>query len=327
MDKVSMNTETKNAVNASADDAQYDAGAKRLLGNKYILAYILINIVEEFRGMSPVDVIPYIEGDPYIDIVPAEPGLTNLTGREPGQRIVGLNSESTEINEGLVRFDVVFYACTPSANSSKGKASQIIINAEAQKDAPKGYKILNRAVFYVSRLISSQKERDFTNQNYDDIKRVFSVWICMNAKENSMAHVHLTKDKIFGSHDWNGRLDLINIVLIGLANELPEQSEPYRLHRLLGALLSKQLSVEEKLAIMENEYHIPIEDEIRKDVNAMCNLSQGIKEDGIAIGQKQVRTRVIINMHQKGYSLEQIVDIAETSLEEANAVIERIYIG
>lgn len=49
---------------------------------------------------------------------------------------------------------------------------QIIINLEAQKDELKGYEILNWAIFYANRLISSQKERDFENSSYDDIKRV-----------------------------------------------------------------------------------------------------------------------------------------------------------
>lgn len=64
--------------------------------------------------------------------------------------------------------------------------SQIIINVEAQKDEPNGYDILNRAIFYVSRMISSQKERDFSNSNYNDIKRVYSIWVCMNMPENSL---------------------------------------------------------------------------------------------------------------------------------------------
>ena len=59
----------------------------------------------------------------------------------------------------------------------KDGVSQIIVNVAAQKDGPKGYQILNRAIFYVSRLISSQKERDFENSNYDDIKRVYSIWV------------------------------------------------------------------------------------------------------------------------------------------------------
>ena len=73
----------------------------------------------------------------------------------------------------------------------KDGLSQIIINVEAQKDEPQRYGILNRAVFYVSRLISSQKERDFENTEYDDIKRVYSIWVCMNMEENSLSHIHL----------------------------------------------------------------------------------------------------------------------------------------
>ena len=49
------------------------------------------------------------------------------------------------------------------------------------------------------RLVSSQKERDFSNTDYDDIKRVFSIWICMNQKETSMNYVHLTNDSLLGS--------------------------------------------------------------------------------------------------------------------------------
>lgn len=76
----------------------------------------------------------------------------------------------------------------------KDGLTQIIINLEAQKDEPNEYDILNRAIFYVSRLISSQKERDFKNTNYNDIKRVYSIWVCMNTDENSMSHIHLAKE-------------------------------------------------------------------------------------------------------------------------------------
>lgn len=93
--------------------------------------------------------------------------------------------------------------------------SQIIINIEAQKGDPKEYEILNRAIFYVSRLVSSQKERDFQNSSYDDLKRVYSIWVCMNMDENTMSHIHLTKDDVVGSREWKGKLDLLNVVMIG----------------------------------------------------------------------------------------------------------------
>ena len=312
---ISVDMEIKNAISATDQDAQYDDKAKRLLGNKIILAHILVKTVDEFKGMNPKDVMSYIEGDPFISVVPVEPGLTNTATEKDGQRIVGLNTENAEINEGLIRFDIIFYV------RMKDGVSQIIINLEAQKDEPTNYHILNRAVFYVSRLVSSQKERDFVKTNYNDICRVFSIWVCMNMDENSMDYVHLTDDKLLGSYSWKGRLDLLNIVLIGISNELPEHDDKYELHRLLSTLLSMELSVNEKLSIIENEYNILVDDRIREDVSAMCNLSQGILERGEAIGKTKEGTKFIFNMYEKGYTLEQIADVAEKSVEEVKAVI------
>ena len=237
-----MNTEIANAVNAAGDKAQYDTRVKRLLAQKSILAHILVKTVDEFKGMKPEDVVKYIEGEPSISVVPVEPGLANMEKTDAtGQRIVGLNTENAEINEGLVRFDIIFYV------RMKNGLSQIIVNIEAQKDEPTEYKILNRAIFYVSRLISSQKERDFVNTNYDDIKQVLSIWICMN-----------------------------------MDDKIPEHDEKYEMHRLIGALLSSELKEQEKLDIIEHEYNIPISQEFREDVSIMCNLSQGIEDKAIA---------------------------------------------
>lgn len=104
-----MNTEIANAVNAAGDKAQYDTRVKRLLAQKSILAHILVKTVDEFKGMKPEDVVKYIEGEPSISVVPVEPGLANMEKPDAaGQRIVGLNTENAEINEGLVRFDIIF---------------------------------------------------------------------------------------------------------------------------------------------------------------------------------------------------------------------------
>lgn len=307
-----MDTEMKNMVRASDKDAQYDEKAKRLLGHKYVLAHILVNTVDEFKGMASEEAVQYIEGEPLVGAVPVEPGLTNSRkddSEEKGQRIIGLNSENAEINEGLIRFDIIFYV------RMRDGLSQMIVNVESQKDEPSGYDLLDRAVFYVSRLISSQKERDFVHTNYNDIRRVFSIWVCMNLDENSMGYVHLAYDKLIGGYQCRGRMDLLNIVLIGLSNELPERDEKYELHRLLGALLSKQLSVDEKLAIIEKEYKIPTETGIRKEVAGMCNLSQGIREDAQA--------EIIMNMYKNGFTIEQIEIAVRKSAEEIKAIIEK----
>ena len=301
-------------MNAAGDKAQYDTRVKRLLAQKSILAHILVKTVDEFKGMKPEDVVKYIEGEPSISVVPVELGLANMEKTDAtGQRIVGLNTENAEINEGLVRFDIIFYV------RMKNGLSQIIVNIEAQKDEPTEYKILNRAIFYVSRLISSQKERDFVNTNYDDIKQVFSIWICMNMDDNSLSHIHLTKDELLKPCNWKGNLDLLNIVLIGITNGIPEHDEKYEMHRLIGALLSSELKEQEKLDIIEHEYNIPTSQEFREDVRIMCNLSTGIEERAT----EKTSEKFILNMYKKGYTLDQIADVAETGVDEVEAIIKK----
>ncbi len=332
-----MIRELKNAVDASGREAQYDECAKRFLGQKITIASILSKSVEAFWGMAPKDIIPYIEGEPYIDKVPVEPGLTNADRDENGQRIVGFNTENQEIHEGLVRFDVICYVRLPSSEDGEGPLSQIIINLEMQKDQPSEYQILNRAVFYVSRQISAQKERDFTGSHYDDIKSVYSIWICMNMEENSMSHIHLTKEDMMGSQPWRGGLDLFHIVMIGIGKDLPGQEENYELHRFLGTIFSQKLAVEEKLHIMKTEYDISEEEDFRKDVNEMCNLGEGIMEEGIAIGMEKGReegiaigetkgisigeSRTIRSMYKNGFTAEQIAAATDKALEEVKAIL------
>ena len=168
--------------------------------------------------MKTEDVVKYIEGEPSISVVPVEPGLANMEKTDAtGQRIVGLNTENAEINEGLVR--------------------------------------------------------------------------------------------------------------IGITNEIPEHDEKYEMHRLIGALLSSELKEQEKLDIIEHEYNIPISQEFREDVRIMCNLSTGIEERATERATKKATEKTsekfILNMYKKGYTLDQIADVAETGVDEVEAIIKK----
>ena len=65
----------------------------------------------------------------------------------------------------------------------------------------------------------------------------------------------------------------------------------------------------------------------------MCNLSEGVEEMGYAkgeaagkaegekIGEARGRSEVILKMHKKGYSLEQIMDVTEMGEDEIKEII------
>ena len=161
----------------------------------------------------------------------------------------------------------------------------------------------------------------------------------MNMPENSMCHIHLTQDDLVGEHKWEGDLDLINLVMIGISNDLAEYDEQHELHRFLGALFSKGLTSEERLSIMEEEYHIPSR-VLGKEVETMCNLSQGIKEDalaegreagiaegreaGIAEGREANLLEQISKKLAKGKSLLQIADECEETEERIQELMKKL---
>lgn len=65
---------------------------------------------------------------------------------------------------------------------------------------------------------------------------------------------------------------------------------------------------------------------MRKDVDMMCNLSQGIREKGRAErraeGEARSEVRFILNMYRNNFTLEQIALATGKSTEEIEDVIE-----
>ena len=107
--------------------------------------------------------------------------------------------------------------------------------------------------------------------------------------------------------------------------------------------------MEEKLHIMKTEYDISEEEDFRKDVNEMCNLGEGIMEEGIAIGMVQGReegiaigetkgresglvqgreegisigeSKTIRSMYKNGFTAEQIAAATDKTLDEVKVIL------
>ena len=146
-------------------NAAYDTLAKRFLARKSILAHILKHTVSEFADSSLSDIEKkYIEGDPTatINTVPLDDTLD----------IKGKHTESNSPLEGLITFDIIFDAIAPTTS----EPIKLIINIEPQKTTTSiDYKLMKRAVYYVARLISSQKEKEFHGDDYNGLKKVYSI--------------------------------------------------------------------------------------------------------------------------------------------------------
>ena len=83
-------------------------------------------------------------------------------------------------------------------------------------------------------------------------------------------------------------------------------------------MLSNQLKEQEKLDILEHEYNIPINNKFREDVKIMCNLSTGIEEKATI----KTTERIILNMYENKFSLEQISLATQKSVGEIEQIIK-----
>ena len=158
-------------IDAAGDKAAYDTACKRLLANKIILAWIMKSCLEEYRESDVNEIAEkYIEGEPQIAKTTVHP---DEGAGSDGEQIRGAKNEDSTIQEGVVTFDIRFYAVLPKSGETTG----LILNVEGQQDFYPGYPIIKRGIYYCSRMISSQYGVEFTDTHYEKIKKVYTIFI------------------------------------------------------------------------------------------------------------------------------------------------------
>lgn len=296
-------------------DARYDEGVKRLLTNKSILAVIMKECVPEYHGCTVREIAEkYIEGEPQIGAVGVDADETN---RNVSATIHGTNTEDVTLTEGTIRYDVRFYATAPSEDGLIG----LILNVEAQNRYNAGYPLLKRAIYYCSRMISAQYGTEFTKGEYGKIKKVYSIWVCMNPPKNrrntitqySIQEKHIIGDAVEQVRNY----DLMSAVMICLGDE--DDKNYGGLLKFLEVLLSEEKSPETKKEILETEFDVPMTQTLESEVRRMCNLSQGVMEramekgvaKGIGIGEERGENKATLN------AIRNVMDSFKVSVDAA----------
>ena len=265
----------------------YDESCKNILANKIILAWIMKSCMKEYKDCSICDIADhYIEGTP--DISQREVHRDEALASDPG-KIRGENTEDKAVNEGTVRYDIMFRAILPQGQ----ERIELIINIEAQKDFYPGYPLIKRGIYYGCRMISSQYGTIFINSHYEKIQKVYSIWICFNPpeKRKNSINIYSVKEKnVVGKvKEKEADYDLLTAVMICLdsGKEEKEGTEESEILRLLEVLFSTERELKEKEKILENEYGITMTYEEKEEVEKMCNLSEYVWEKGLRTGREE----------------------------------------
>ena len=342
-------------ITAAEAKAAMDTQAKKLLASKSVLAYILSRLLPDFHGLSIEEIASLIEDDIYVDQVPVDPGLTNIQSEGDHGLIMGLNTEQSEINEGLIRFDILFYV------RIKDQISRILINLEAQNSSHTGYSFFKRAMFYHGRMISSQKERIFVGDHYDEILPAYSIWIFMNEGEDAITeYSSYVPNYILGKKDWTDESPKGGLIMIGLDKDREADREEEKLNRFLKTIFSAKLKPSQKFNIIEDEFNIPVSPQLKDEVNKMLGLGDMLVEDtwkeaseyyskyygeyyneklrklqeekdeqiaameAVMENEKDKRARVsVLKLNQAGHDSEFIASVLQMSEPEVNEILQK----
>lgn len=295
--------------------AAYDAACKQILANKYILAWIMKSCLDEYRDCEIKEIAErYIEGTPEIGAAPVMPDEWAADGK-----IHGDAGEDSRIAEGVVTYDIRFRAIAPGREGYLN----LIINVEAQKDYYPGYPLLKRGIYYCSRLLSSQYDVDFSNAAYEKLKKVYSVWICLNPpdhRKNTIMRYSMTEEIFVGEAcEPKENYDLMTVVMVHLGKA--EEGEEGSILRLLDVLFTGERNYMEKKNILENEFAIPMTRRFEKEVANMCNFSEYVEERGIERGRLEMLTANLRNlMDNLNLTLEQAMDALNVAAEDRETI-------
>lgn len=163
---------------------------------------------------------------------------------------------------------------------------------------------MTRGVYYCARMISAQKGIEFTGSQYENIAKVYSIWICMSPSEEWRGAVNsysLAETNLCGEqHEDKENYDKLCVILLCLGeNSKIRESE---LIAFLNTLLSDKLSKNEKSTQLEEQFGFQASERLEGRLNEMCNYSKFVadrgEERGMAKGMAQGEEKATIGLIQ-----------------------------
>ncbi len=159
---------------------------------------------------------------------------------------------------------------------------------EAQKSTNSGklgYHLENRIVFYLARMISAQKQTEFFHSDFDNLKKVRSIWICMDSKEteDSIEEIGFDRKTVFGNKKNSYHTDLMKGIIVNIRSGADSSSGKVirKSKNVLIAMLEELVSnkdASEKKRILADEYGMTMTAELERRIQIMCNWSESISE-------------------------------------------------
>ena len=240
-----------------------DQNCKLMISHEEMLSRIIKEFVEEAKYLSIEEIIKIVQDE---------------------HRFQRLNNENTIPGYGTVRFD--FFGCIdlPQLDHT---IKRIYLNVEIQNDAYPKYSLITRGDAYLSRIQTTQWGKEYNDQNYDGMKKVYLIWILPQAAKKRDGQVSICKTDEKKHLEKLESYDKREQIVIYLDKEHDTNKKYQEYDEVLTPLvvfLNNILDYQGKIRIMK-EYGFK---EIEKEVREVCDYANMLEKEylnkGIGIG-------------------------------------------
>lgn len=287
---------------------RYDILCRNVIAIRGILARLVKGMVEECRAYS-VGEIEAMIGEPELGTAPLGPGLrTRIREEESADKVPG---------EGAVYFDIVFRLHLP------GGTIALVVNVEVQDSGTFALNV-RRGIFYLCRLVSRQKGRDFQGDDYGGLLKVYSIWIVTSPRRREASvQVFRMERSEYGSRvriprEAYDKLALV-VVCLGETDGVSLEKDMKEAVELLKAALAKDLAFEEKDRILQERYGIRLSPDEAEEVRKMGGMGEAVYRSGVLQGRQEGRQegREEAGIQTWTQSVENVMRCYGSSLDEA----------
>ena len=240
-----------------------DQNCKLMISHEEMLSRIIKEFVEEAKHLSIEEIIKIVQDE---------------------HRFQRLNNENSIPGYGTVRFD--FFGCIdlPQLDHT---IKRIYLNVEIQNDAYPKYSLITRGDAYLSRIQTTQWGKEYNDQNYDGMKKVYLIWILPQAAKKRDGQVSICKTDEKKHLEKLESYDKREQIVIYLDKEHDTNKKYQEYDEVLTPLvvfLNNILDYQGKIRIMK-EYGFK---EIEKEVREVCDYANILEKEylnkGIGIG-------------------------------------------
>lgn len=240
-----------------------DQNCKLMISHEEMLSRIIKEFVEEAKHLSIEEIIKIVQDE---------------------HRFQRLNNENTISGYGTVRFD--FFGCIdlPQLDHT---INRIYLNVEIQNDAYPKYSLITRGDAYLSRIQTTQWGKEYNDQNYDGMKKVYLIWILPQAAKKRDGQVSICKTDEKKHLEKLESYDKREQIVIYLDKEHDTNKKYQEYDEVLTPLvvfLNNILDYQGKIRIMK-EYGFK---EIEREVREVCDYANILEKEylnkGIGIG-------------------------------------------